>query len=117
MNIEIPLPSNDTVDKIRHELACLSRARSQIISRMHYTTVEKILSNSGLPYHLVRDDRDYLGNPVRNYLYRFSSNWCSSASLYIQETLAGRQFASMRQAIDALEFVLNDHLRRVKYCR
>lgn len=110
-----PIPSNDESRKIQHELDCLSKARSQMISRMHYSTVDEILRNSGLPYLLVQEFKNDLGEHVSGYRYRFTSKWDSSAALYIQETMAGRQFCSMGKALDVLEMVLRDHLRHAKY--
>lgn len=101
---------------IERELDQLATARRQMCSRMHYATVAGILEKSGLPYRLVQEDRDDLGAALKHgYRYRFTSDWSGPATLYIQETKAGRQAQrSMGTALDVLEMVLRDRLRGFK---
>ena len=101
---------------IERELDQLSTARRQMCSRMHYETVSGILEKSGLPYKLVQEDHDDCGLPLKHgYRYRFTSDWNGPATLYIQETKAGRQAQrSMGAALDGLEMVLRDRLRDAK---
>ena len=54
--------------------------------------------------------------------YRFTSDWDGPATLYIQETVAGRaQYRTPRAAMDALEHILNERAheahRREFYAR
>lgn len=96
------------------ELATLDAARAKTCRRMHFSTVFGILQGSGLPYTLVQDWTDLLGVPLRHgYRYRFTSRWSSPATLYIQETSAGRQHASMGSAIADLRAVLRTRLREL----
>ena len=105
---------NEQIAQVRHELACLKGIREQTMRRMHYETVYDLVVKSGLPYNLVQDSRDNLGKFTRNYRYRFTSDFCSKASLYIQETEAGRQHRSMGEAFDALQRVLEEHLKSLE---
>jgi hypothetical protein len=106
--------NTDEIKKLEKELAALDSARHEIISRMHYSTVDNILTNSGLPYTLTQEWTNDLGEYVRNYRYRWTSKWNSPASLYIQETAAGRSYGSMKAAINALEKVLKSYLEDLK---
>ena len=105
---------NETIKKVENELAALAAAKSQMCHRMHYSTVQDYLLDSKLPYTLEQEWKDELGNTLRNYRYRWSSKWNSPASLYIQETAAGRSYDSMWEAMDALEKVLTDYLKSLK---
>lgn len=96
--------------KIQKELNSLNDARHLMLSRMHYSTIDSILAESGLPYQLVQDWYDDCGKSLRNYRYRFTSKWGSDAALYIQETEAGKPRKSMWDAMDALERVLTEYL-------
>ena len=105
----------DQIEQVERELAALENVCANRMSRMHYETVADIITNSGLPYRLVQDYRDFTGKVTRHYRYRWTSTYNSPASLYIQETDAGRvQHRSMDAAIDALRKVLNDHLYSLK---
>ncbi len=101
----------EQIVQVRHELDCLKSIREQVMRRMHYSSVFDIIVDSCLPYELVQDWRDDLGKYTRNYRYRFTSKWNSKASLYIQETDAGRQHRSMGEAFDSLQRVLEAHLK------
>ena len=75
-----------------------------------YSKRDDIVREVGLPYTLVQDVRDDLGNVLRNYRYRWTSKW-NKGSLYLQETEAGnRQYRSMDAALDALERVLRANI-------
>jgi len=101
--------------KVERELSMLSAARRDIMRRMHYSTVEDILRGSGLPYQFCQTDRNDLGERLHHgYRYFFTSKWESDCALYIEETFAGRSYASMGKAIDALEFVLKEAIRSDK---
>ena len=102
-------------EKVERELSMLSAARRKIMRRMHYSTVEDILRGSGLPYQFCQTDRNDLGESLHHgYRYFFTSKWESDCALYIQETFAGRSYASMGKAIDALEYVLREAIRNDK---
>ena len=90
------------------ELAKLRAARSMMCSRMHYSTVAGILERFKLPYDLIQDDRDPCGTPLRRgYRYRFKTrSWDGPATLYVEETRAGRQHRSMGEAMDDLDKAL-----------
>ena len=105
---------NETIKKVENELAALAAAKSQMCRRMHYSTIRDYLLDSKLPYTLWQEWKDELGNYHRNYRYRWNSKWDSPASLYIQETAAGRSYDSMWKAMDALEKVLTDYLNSLK---
>ena len=98
-------------EKLQRELEQLMAARRKMYRRRHYSTVADILEESGLPYKLFQTDRNELGEPVRGYRYYFASKWDSGCALYIQETFAGRAYASMGKSIDALEYVLKERIR------
>lgn len=99
-------------EKVERELSMLSAARREIMRRMHYSTVEDILRGSGLPYQFCQTDRNDLGERLHHgYRYFFTSEYESDCALYIQETFAGRSYASMGKAIDALEYVLKEAIR------
>ena len=102
-------------EKVERELSMLSAARREIMRRMHYSTVEDILRGSGLPYKFCQTYRNDLGESLHHgYRYFFTSKWESDCALYIQETFAGRSYASMGKAIDALEYVLKEAIRMDK---
>lgn len=106
---------NAEIKKVENELAVLDAARREMCSRMHYSTVSEILYQKKLPYTLEQEWRNDLGKYIRNYRYRWTSKWNSPASLYIQETEAGRRsYGSMGAALDALERVLKSYLRDLK---
>ena len=98
--------------RLQRELEQLMAARRKMCSRMHYSTVVDILEESGLPYKLFQTDHNDLGEPIRGYRYYFASKWNSGCALYIQETFAGRSYASMGKSIDVLEYVLKERIRR-----
>lgn len=102
------------ITNVENELAAFETAKRQLCRRMHFSTVQDAFLDSKLPYTLVQVWRDDLGNYLRNYRYRWTSNWNSAASLYIQETKAGRAYKSMWDAMDALEEVLRDYLKSLK---
>ena len=98
-----------TYAAFRRELDQLAQARNSICRRTRYNKTAEALEKSGLPYRLVQDFRDFAGAPVSGYRYRFTSDWDGPATLYIQETAAGRaQYRTPRAAMDALEHVLNE---------
>ena len=100
--------TNPTRAKIATELKQLAEVRTQVSSRMHYDTIEGLILASGLPYQLVREGCNDLGEIVHGWRYRWTSKWTSGAALYIQETEAGRQVQTPRQALDLLQRVLED---------
>lgn len=96
------------------ELATLNSAWAKTYRGMHFSTVFGILQGSGLPYTLVQDWTDLLGVPLRHgYRYRFTSSWGSPATLYIQETAAGRQHMSIGSAVADLRSVLCARLKEL----
>jgi len=106
----------------RRELDQLAAARNAICRNTRYNKTAEALEKSGLPYRLVQDFRDFTGAPVRGYRYWFTSDWDGPATLYIQETVAGRaQYRTPRAAMDALEHVLSERAheahRREFYAR
>lgn len=111
-----------TYAALRRELDQLAQARNAICRRTRYNKTAEALEKSGLPYRLVQDSRDFTGAPVSGYRYRFTSDWDGPATLYIQETAAGRtQYRTPRAAMDVLEHVLNERAheahRREFYAR
>lgn len=104
--------SKEFREKVERELSMLSAARREIMRRMRYSTVEDILRGSGLPYQFCQTDKNDLGEFLHHgYRYYFTSKWDSDCALYVQETFAGRSYASMGKAIDALEYVLKEAIR------
>jgi len=115
-------PPPPTYAAFRRELDQLAQARNSICKNTRYNKTAEALEKSGLPYRLVQDFRDSTGAPVRGYRYWFTSDWDGPATLYIQETVAGRaQYRTPRAAMDALEHVLNERAleahRREFYAR
>lgn len=111
-----------TYAAFRRELDQLAQARNSICKNTRYNKTAEALEKSGLPYRLVQDFRDSTGAPVSGYRYWFTSDWDGPATLYIQETAAGRaQYRTPRAAMDALEHVLNERAheahRREFYAR
>ena len=111
-----------TYAAFKRELDQLTQARNSICKNTRYNKTAEALEKSGLPYRLVQDFRDSTGAPVRGYRYWFTSDWDGPATLYIQETAAGRaQYRTPRAAMDALEHVLNERAheahRREFYAR
>lgn len=106
-------PPRPTYAAFRRELdqlaAARSEARSEVYRYVRYERVADAIEKSGLPYRLVQETRDDTGRPVRGYRYRFTSDFAGPATLYIQETRAGRwQYSTPLKAMDALEQVLNE---------
>ena len=101
-------------DAFAAELAALDRADKKLLSRMHYSTVSDILEGASLPYTLVQDYRNMLGEHISGYRYRFTSRYPSNAMLYVQETDAGRQHKSMRGAIEALRRLLAGRMAEIE---
>lgn len=96
-----------TVDGLKRELDQLIEARRHIRRAMRYNGVVDALEKAGLPYRLVQDTHNTLGEPLSwGYRYRFTSDWDGPAMLYIQESIAGMQHKTMNQAMDTLEWVL-----------
>ena len=107
--------NTEEIAQVEKELAALETAKKGLFRRQHYSTVRDALFESKLPYTLEQEWRDDLGKYLRNYRYRWTSKWNSEASLYIQETDAGRySYKSMWKAMDALEKVLMDYLKNLK---
>ena len=102
------------ITKVENELAAFETAKRQLFRRMHFSTVQDAFLDAKFPYTLVQVWRDDLGNYLRNYRYRWTSKWNSAASLYIQETKAGRDYKSMWDAMDAIEEVLRGYLKSLK---
>ena len=111
---ELKMRIYDQLKQVEKELAQLKDARSQMISRMHYGTVAELLDRSGLPYALRQLDRDVFGKSMRNYEYTFTCRWSSDASIWVQETEAGRRHKSMGGAMDALDRVLSAHRKSLE---
>lgn len=101
------MANEKALKQVEHELDCLAKAQKEMISRMHYSTISDLLMKSGLPYTLEQSWKNDIGEYSRNYLYRFTSKWDSEASLYVQETSAGRLHKSMWDAMDDLKMELN----------
>lgn len=96
--------------KLRAERRMLAAARGDMYRRMRYNGICEALEKSGLPYKLLQDDRDFAGIPLKGYRYRFTSDYDSDAALYIQETFAGRPRRTAREAMDVLEYVLDQRI-------
>lgn len=99
-------------EKVERELSMLSDARRNMMKRMHYSTVDEILRKSGLPYQLCQTVKNDVGEFISGYRYYFTSDWGSDSALYIRETFAGRLHTSMGKALDTLEYVLKEAIRR-----
>ena len=90
-------------------VAARNEARAEVCRYVRYERVADALEKSGLPYRLVQEVCDDVGVMHSGYRYRFTSDWDGPATLYIQETRAGRQqYRTPLQAIEALEQVLSE---------
>ena len=102
--------------------AARNEARSGVCRYVRYDRLVNAIEKSGLPYQLMQGVCDNAGVVHSGYRYWFTSDWNGPATLYIQETRAGRwRYSTPLKALDALEQVINDYAceahRREFYAR